>query len=151
MKGAIIIASAILLAASVAQARPPSAPGAPVAGDATVLDRLAGTWEMTGTVHGTGVRYSLEVEPVLGGRFLKLHMRDRGEPSKYEAIVFLGRDEKTSHLSAHWLDVFGPGPAATLGTGELRGEAIVLDFPYPDGAFKTFADYRVSPGKPAPR
>jgi hypothetical protein len=102
----------------------------------SLLDRLVGHWHLTGTVQGEKAESHLAAERVLQGKFVRLHWTDLGEPSQYEAMVFLGVDSVTSQIVAHWIDVFGPGPSATIGHGAATGNRLVLDFAYPEGPFR---------------
>jgi hypothetical protein len=102
----------------------------------SLLGRLVGHWHMSGTVQGEKGESHLAAERVLQGKFVRLHMTDLGQPSQYEAMVFLGVDSATSRVVAHWIDVFGAGPSATLGYGTADGNRLVLDFAYPDGPFR---------------
>lgn len=72
-----------------------------------LLAALDGDWMMVGDVLGEPVRYRLTVKPILAQTFTELHMTDVQEPPEYEARVFLGYDEKSGQVIAHWLDVFG--------------------------------------------
>jgi hypothetical protein len=107
----------------------------PAAAD-SLLDRLVGRWHLSGTVQGEKGESHLAAERVLQGKFVRLHMTDPGQPSQYEAMVFLGVDSATSRVVAHWIDVFGAGLSATLGYGTADGNRLVLDFAYPDGPFR---------------
>lgn len=143
----------------------------PEARPSTVLDRLVGTWSMTGRLLDEEVEYSLEVERVLGGAFVVLHMKDVAEPPEYEAIVYIAPRDDGRSLVAHWLDVFGADPSAVLGFGSATEDRLELLFDYPerpfrdtiefdrrrgewsflieyrpeDGDWKTFAEYAVLP------
>jgi uncharacterized protein (DUF302 family) len=106
----------------------------------SLLDHLVGHWIMTGTVRGRPATYTLEARRVLRGRFVELHMTDVAQPPAYEAMVFVGVDGAGPRYIAHWLDNFGAAYSIPPATGEARGDTVVLDFPYPDGAFRdTFA------------
>jgi hypothetical protein len=76
---------------------------------------------------------------------VELHMRDVRRPSAYEARVFIGADTTAGHLIAHWLDNFGAAYSVPPATGEVRGDTLLLAFPYPTGAFRdTFVYLRTT-------
>jgi hypothetical protein len=101
-----------------------------------LLDALLGRWRMVGTVHGDAVTYDMTAERVLGGRWVRLHMKDVKRPPGYEANVYLAWDFKAQRVVAHWIDTFGAAPSTTLGYGNARGQVLELRFDYPDGAFR---------------
>jgi hypothetical protein len=104
--------------------------------DEAYLDGLQGAWVMAGTLGGKPVRYLADGRRVLQGAFLRLHMMDAESPPRYEAEVFIGFDPKAHDYIVHWLDRFGAAGARVVATGERRGERLVLNFPYADGAFR---------------
>jgi hypothetical protein len=117
----------------------PAQGAGPVALD-SLLDHLVGHWTMTGSVRGQPATYTLETTRVLQGRFVELHMQDVHVPPIYEARVFIGVDSTGSRYIAHWLDNFGAAYSIPPATGLARGDTLILNFPYPDGAFRdTFA------------
>ena len=101
-----------------------------------LLERLVGQWRMTGSVRGRPARYTLDATRVLQGRFVELHMEDVNRPPAYEARVFIGVDSVGGRYIAHWLDRFGAAYSIPHGTGHARGDTLLLDFPYPAGAFR---------------
>ena len=110
-----------------------------------LLDRLVGHWLMTGSVRGRPATYTLDAARVLQRRFVELHMEDVTRPAAYEARVFIGVDSSGGRYIAHWLDRFGAAFSIPPATGEARGDTLLLNFPYPDGAFRdTFAYDRPS-------
>jgi len=133
---------ATLLAAHAAPlaAQSPPAAQVPAAEMDSLLSRLVGRWRMTGSVRGRPAAYVLEAARVLRGRFVELHMTDVATPSAYEARVFIGVDSAGGRYVAHWLDDFGAGYSIPHASGRAHGDTLVLDFPYPAGAFRdTFA------------
>lgn len=101
------------------------------------LDRLTGSWTMTGHVRGDSVQYDARGEWVLNHQFLSIRMEDVNSPPEYAAHVYIGYDQEDQEYVAHWLDSFGGGPSETLGYGQRDGNAIVFKFKYPDGPFRT--------------
>lgn len=109
----------------------------------SLLTRLVGRWQMTGTVLGAPVRYRLETTRVLQGRFVELHMTDVTQPPGYEARVFIGVDSAGTQYIAHWLDNFGAPYSIPHAIGSAQGDTIRLAFAYADGPFRdTFVYHR---------
>ncbi len=112
MKGACRIAVAVLL----------STP--PLSGQSAfrdpLLDRMVGNWILEGTIEGKPTTHEVAVEWVLGHQYLRIHEVSREKDSKgqaaYEAIVFLGWDERSKEYACLWLD--------NTGGGGLTGQAI---------------------------
>ena len=125
-----LLALGLLGSAGTLPAQAPS-----VAAMDSLLGCMAGHWLMTGTVRGKPAIYRLDVERVLRGRFIELHMEDVSQPSAYEARVFLGVDSAKAQYVAHWLDNTGAGYSIPHATGDARGDTIHVTFPYPEQAF----------------
>lgn len=102
----------------------------------SLLERFVGQWAMAGTVRGSPATYALDVSRVLQGKFVELHMTDVHLPPGYEARAFLGADTAGTGVVAHWLDNFGAAYSVPTATGAARGDTLVLNFPYPTGAFR---------------
>jgi hypothetical protein len=101
-----------------------------------LLERLVGRWTMTGTVRGKPASYRLDADWTLQHRYVELHMVDAMHtPPGYEARVLIGPDTSDGRVIAHWLDNTGAAFSVPPGTGAARGDTLVIDFPYPDGAF----------------
>jgi hypothetical protein len=88
-----------------------------------LLDRLAGTWVLQGTITGEETTHDIVAEWVLAHQYMRIHevsreMEANGMP-KYEAIVFIGWDEPSEQYACLWLDVTGGGGL----TGEAIGHA----------------------------
>jgi hypothetical protein len=125
----------ILFGLVISQGQVLAQPSVPLRMD-SLLQRLVGRWEMSGTVRGNAVAYRLDVERVLQGRFIQLHMEDVSRPPRYEASVFLGVDSAQSRYIAHWMDAFGAGFSIPPGIGAMRGDTVQLRFDYPGGPFR---------------
>ena len=102
----------------------------------SLLERFVGQWVMTGTVRDRPATYALDVSRVLQGKYVELHMTDVQLPPGYEARAFLGADTAGTRVIAHWLDNFGAAYSVPTATGTVQGDTLVLDFPYPTGAFR---------------
>jgi len=106
------------------------------------LDGLVGDWQVVRLMKNRTTENAVHAEWVLNHQFLRLHYRDVGTPSKYEAMVFIGYDNARKHYVVHWIDVFGGHFSQTLGSGKRDGNALAITFNYPDGEFQntfTFA------------
>jgi hypothetical protein len=125
----------LLLIAIAVAASAPLAAQTPAATD-SLLQRFVGQWAMAGTVRGRPASYTLDVSRVLQGKYVELHMTDVHVPPGYEARAFLGADTSGAGVIAHWLDDFGAAYSVPTATGAARGDTLVLDFPYPSGAFR---------------
>jgi hypothetical protein len=131
------IAGALLLVSSA-----PLAAQQPAAGRLdSLLGRLEGRWQMTGTVMGDSATYRLDVTRTLQGRFVEMHMEDVNRPPLYEARVFIGVDSAGTGYIAHWLDAFGASSSIPHGTGSARGDTLHLQFAYPSNPFRDIFVY----------
>ncbi len=105
-----------------------------------LLDRLVGSWRVTGVIQGEPAEQTLEATWVLNHQFLRLDYEGVGAPPagepRYQATVFVGRDNLSERYVAHWVDVFGGRWSTTLGFGTRQGDAVVFRFEYPDGPFE---------------
>lgn len=109
-----------------------------------LLDRLVGSWTLTGTMGAIELRQRVTARWVVGEQFLQMHFVQEGpsDPGKppYEALYLLGYDERSDQLVLHLFDTFGTSFSRTLGIGTRRGDAVELLFDYPSGLFSnTFA------------
>jgi hypothetical protein len=102
----------------------------------SLLEHFIGRWLMTGSVRGRPATYTLNATRVLQRRFVELHMVDVSQPAAYEARVFIGVDSANGQYIAHWLDKFGAAYSIPHATGTAQGDTLLLNFPYPDGAFR---------------
>jgi len=100
------------------------------------LAQLAGDWDMRGSMGSKALHYRARGRWTLDGAWLELWMQDRARPPGYEARVFLGYDAHQHDFVAHWLDRFGAAGARVVGSGRLSERTLVLEFPYPEGAFR---------------
>ncbi len=112
----------------------------------TLLDRLAGTWVMRGTMAGQQTTHDVHAEWVLARQYLQLHEVSRekdstGHPA-YEAIVIVAWDKKQQQYGCLWLDITGLWNFSGDGIGHAKpaGNEIPFLFKTPGGNFhNTFA------------
>jgi hypothetical protein len=96
-----------------------------------LLDRLAGSWILRGTIAGHETTHDIEAEWVLGHEYLRLHETSReknaqGQPA-YEAIIFIEWDDALKEYRCLWLDSTGGGGlAAPIATGKRGNDEITL-------------------------
>lgn len=73
-----------------------------------LLDHLAGSWVLTGTIAGKHTTHDVQARWILHHEYLEIHEISRekatsGEPA-YEAIVLVSWDSKANEYACLWLD-----------------------------------------------
>jgi hypothetical protein len=81
-----------------------------------LLDHLAGSWILQGTIGGHETTHDVESEWVLNHEYLRIHETSReknaqGQPM-YEAIIFIEWEESSNEYRCSWLDSTGGGGLA---------------------------------------
>ena len=115
-----------------------------------LLDKLVGSWLMTGTIAGGEVVHDVEINWVLGHRYVRIddvarETNEDGGPA-YEATVFIGWDKPTGRYVCLWLDLTGGGGLANDVFGYAEPAADRLEFTWGDdegrirNTFQYFAD-----------
>ncbi len=103
------------------------------------LDRLVGSWNLTGTMGSTELRQTVKAGWVIQGHFLQVHFVEEGlvppDKPRYEAIYMLGHDRDAGGYTLHLFDTFGAGYARTVGIGTRRENSLEFLFEYPNGLF----------------
>jgi hypothetical protein len=137
----LLLCVALLLSGSIAAQ-------APAEWHDDLIDRLAGTWVMSGNVMGKDAHHEVQADWILKHQFLRIHEKTsasapNGERA-YEAFWFLGYDPDKKQYVMHLMDVYGGTYSETLGYGTRDGDQIRFLFDYPDGPFRTV--YRWIPG-----
>jgi hypothetical protein len=108
--------------------------------DDPLLERLAGTWVLRGTIAGQETTHDIDAEWVLGHEYLRIHERSREKDAKgqarYEAIVFIGWDAATAEFRCLWLDTTGGDglSAQAIGHGKRNGDVVPFLFREADGS-----------------
>jgi len=130
--------SLIALALLILLALPAIGQPAPV--NDPLLERLAGTWVLRGTIAGKDTTHDIVSEWVLGHQYLRIHelsreKNDKGQ-AQYEAIVLIGWDAAAAEYQCLWLDSTGGGglSAQAIARGKRSGDAIPFLFREPDGS-----------------
>ncbi|MCX6170824.1 MAG: hypothetical protein NTX65_15900 [Ignavibacteriales bacterium] len=79
----------------------------------SLLDQMTGQWVLQGTIAGEETTHDVDIKWVLGHQYIQVHEISRDKNSNgeamYEAIVFIGWDEKLNQYACLWLDVTGGG------------------------------------------
>jgi hypothetical protein len=105
-----------------------------------VLEHLAGTWVLRGTIAAQQTTHDVDAKWVLGHQYLRIHEISREKDDKgqarYEAIVLIGWDEASSEFQCLWLDTTGGGGliAQAIAHGKRSGDSIPFIFREPDGS-----------------
>jgi hypothetical protein len=98
-----------------------------------LLDRLAGSWIVQGTIAGHEATHDIESEWVLNHEYVRLHEASRekntqGQPA-YEAIVFIEWNESSNEYRCLWLDSTGGGGlSAPIAQGKRGNDEITFLF-----------------------
>jgi len=103
------------------------------------LNLLIGQWELTGQMSTTPLQQAVTAQWVLENSFIELHFTSTLPASEsqppYQAIYFIGYDEREDTFVMHLLDTFGAGYSRVIGLGKRDGNSIPFVFQYPEGPF----------------
>ncbi len=98
---AAVLVAMVMSVAAIAQQKPVNSP---------LLDHLAGSWVMRGTIAGQKTTHDVNAQWVLGHHYLQIHEVSREKDGKgqpqYEATIFVGMNDKPQQYSCLWLDGF---------------------------------------------
>ncbi|MBI3715881.1 MAG: hypothetical protein HY255_07810 [Betaproteobacteria bacterium] len=126
-----VITFCILAGSNICQAAPLNDP---------LLERLAGTWVLRGTIARKQTTHDVVADWMLDHQYLRIHevsreKNDKGKP-QYEAVVLIGWDANTSSYQCLWLDTTGGDGlrAEGIGQGKRDGDAIPFIFKERDGS-----------------
>jgi hypothetical protein len=130
----ISVNAALLVLAGVASAQQPAT------WNDDLVNKLAGTWSLQGTVMGRPAHHIVTARWVLGHQFLEVREQTAPEApateSRYDSLWFLGYDEVSERYVLHLMDVFGARFSEVLGFGTRDGNDLRFIFEYPDGPFR---------------
>jgi hypothetical protein len=106
-----------------------------------LLDKLAGTWLLQGTIAGKPTTHDVTAEWVVRHQYLRIHevsheKNAEGQP-EYEAMVFVGWDQNAAHYVCIWLDTYGGMNETSLGRAKRDGDVIPFLFKDKDSTFHT--------------
>jgi len=124
--GALLCACAMLVGgAAIAQE-------AGVSAQVKLLDQLAGSWLMKGTIDGKAVTHDVSAEWILSREYLQIHelsreKNDKGGPF-YEAMILIEWDTKRKQYACLWLDTTSGGGLSGEGLGRAMeaGDSIPI-------------------------
>lgn len=115
------------------------------------LDRLVGSWTLTGFMGSTTLRQKVNTRWVIQGQFLEVHCIEEAsgthERPLYEAVYMLGYNSQTEEYSMHLFDTFGPSFAQTIGIGKRRNDSVEFLFKYPNGLFSNTFTWKQETGE----
>ena len=123
MKQLVLVMTIFAALIAMAQQSPVSSP---------LLDHLAGKWVMQGTLGKQPVSHDFGAEWVLQHHYLRFHevsreKNDKGEP-QYEAMVFIGWNEKTKQYACVWMDVYGGATPESIGLATPKENQLAFVF-----------------------
>jgi hypothetical protein len=108
-----------------------------------LVDHLAGTWVLRGTIAGKQIVHDVTAKWVLAHQYLEVHEVSRetnpGGSPQYQAMVLIGWDEGKHIYDCVWLDDYGNISTQSLGYAPPDGNRIAFVFHIRDdpGAFHT--------------
>ncbi|MFO0833884.1 MAG: DUF1579 family protein [Phycisphaerales bacterium] len=98
------------------------------------LQHLLGSWHIERAIRGEIVTNSMDVVPILDGKFVRIHMQSTTQGQPYEAVVLVGHNDPTDEYVAYWCDSFGAEYSAE-GRGKRVDNTLEFTFRYPNGPF----------------
>ncbi len=105
---------------------------------------MVGKWVLNGSMGSTQTTHDVDAEWVLNREYIRMHEVSREKNSQgapaYEAIVFIGRNQKSGEYLCLWLDTTsGEGLSnGVIGRGKPAENSIPFIFKYPSGdGFRT--------------
>ncbi len=105
---------------------------------AHLLERMVGSWELTGEMGSVPLHQRVEAAWVLGGRYVEMRYTQVDRPAgdaRYEAIYHIGYQPSSGRMVMHLLDSTGVAAERSLGAGVPEAEAIAFTFAYDGGPF----------------
>jgi hypothetical protein len=131
MKSLLLIFTALLALPMMAQA--------PAEWRDDLVDHLAGSWKLEGSVMGSNAHHDVQADWVLNHQFLRIEEKTASKAPAtertYDAVWYLGYDSISDRYVLHLMDTFGARYSETLGYGIRDGNQIRFVFEYPDGPF----------------
>lgn len=118
-----------------------SAPAQQATFRSPLVDKLVGTWVLTGTIHGKQTTHEVRAEWVLNHQYVRIDEVSRekdgaGQP-QYAATIFVGWDETSKQFVAVWLDIWGGASPQSIGYAKQDGNTLPFVFKGPDDLFHT--------------
>jgi len=103
------------------------------------LDRLVGSWNLTGVMGDKKLFQKAVGRWVLKGLFIELRFHatrigESGNPP-YEALYLIGYDSKLKNYVLHLFDTFGVTSNPVAGIGKRSSNTVRFEFSYGSGPF----------------
>lgn len=113
----------------------------------SLLDKMTGKWVMTGTIDKEQVKHDVDVDWILGRRYIRIHEVSREKNADgelaYEAWIHIAWDPKNSEYVVMWLDNTGTTNFAAEGVGHGKPNGDRIPFVWKSagggGIHNTFA------------
>ena len=97
------------------------------------FDKMEGQWTMAGDMGKQKVAYNFNAHWVLKHKFMEWEITDiLHKDPEYMARVYVGYDCVSKRYIVHWIDNMGGKFSETLGYGTRKGDAIEVQFAYPN-------------------
>lgn len=105
---------------------------------AHLLDRMVGTWELTGEMGSVPLRQRVQADWVLGGRYVAMRCTQTDAPegvTPYEAVYHIGFESSSGRMVMHLLDSTGVVAERGVGMGTPEDGEVTFAFRYLGGPF----------------
>ena len=116
-----------------------------------LLDHLTGKWVLQGTLAHKQTTHDITAEWVVDHHYVRLHEVSRekkadGKP-QYEAIIFIGWNEKPKTYACVWLDVFGGLASESIGVASQKENTLIFVFKDENGSATFKNDFIYDPNR----
>lgn len=106
-----------------------------------LADKLTGDWVLSGTIAGKQTTHDIHAAWVLNHQFVLIHevsreKNEKGEP-QYEAMVYVGFDEKSKQYAIFWIDIWGGASPQSIGYAKPEPNRMPFLFKGADDTFHT--------------
>lgn len=103
----------------------------------SLLNHLAGRWELSGEMSGRDLHQFCEAEWILDLQFLHMSCEATApDTSGYRARYIIGFDSTSNRYLFHLFDTYGAAYSKTLGYGVPGKNQIAFSFDYPGQQFR---------------
>jgi Protein of unknown function (DUF1579) len=109
-----------------------------VAAARAYLDRMVGSWELTGQMGSVPLRQAVSARWVLGDRFVQVSCTQTDAAAgttPYQALYHIGYDQAADRFAMHLLDSTGVASECPVGLGRREGQTVDFVFAYASGPF----------------
>jgi hypothetical protein len=109
----------------------------------SLLDRMTGSWILTGIIAGQEVTHDLEISWILEHQYIQIsemsREKDPDGTAVYESLVHIGWDPELNKYACLWLDVTGGSGLNGKGIGhaERNGDELPFLFQMNESTFHT--------------